>query len=66
MVGGPGLVLALTASVYVLVDAADPLLRHLQPQVAMSVLDSCFFFVDMASCTTGKKQPISSAWKTAA
>lgn len=37
-----GLVLALAAGVYVLVDADDPLLRLLRPQVVMSVLRSFF------------------------
>lgn len=59
--GGRGLVLALAAGVYVLIDADDPLLRLLRAQVVMNVLHSFFFFffpVDMASCTTGENSQL--------
>lgn len=57
--GGRGLVLALAAGVYVLVDTDDPLLRLLRAQVVLNVLHSFLFFsVDMASCTTGENSQL--------
>lgn len=69
ILGGFGVILALAAAgVYVLVNADDPLLRLLRPEVVMSVLHNFIFSFlwTRPLAQQAKKQPISSAWKTAA